>query len=94
MRTLLFVVSLATALAAMPAFAQLGPAGVPGAPGLVPPPPQKKTQPAPKVPSACAKAKNVERCTARHQEARAACKGRAGAEHKKCINAQLRAKES
>jgi len=38
MKTLLFVVSLAAALIASPVIAQQGPAGVPGAPGLAPPP--------------------------------------------------------
>ena len=38
MKILPFVVSLAAALIAIPATAQQGPAGVPGAPGLAPPP--------------------------------------------------------
>jgi hypothetical protein len=100
MRTALFLVSLAAAIA-LPAFAQLGPAGVPGAPGLAPPPPES-TQPAappppegrhgtppPKVPAACANAKNVERCVARQElrrKAHAVCKKQAGEAYRRCVN--------
>lgn len=82
MRTMLFLASLAV-FTALPAFAQLGPAGVPGAPGLAPEPapepapapakpaaPQKqekKTGTPAKVPAACAKAKNVKQCVARQE---------------------------
>lgn len=96
MRTLLFVFSLA-ACAAFPAFAQLGPAGVPGAPGLVPEPaapavakqPESKAQSPSTVPAACAKAKNVEQCVAREEsrrKARIACKGKANEEYKQCVS--------
>lgn len=95
MRIQLFLASLAAAIA-LPASAQLGPAGVPGAPGLAPEPkpavPQqqeKKTETPTKVPAACAKAKNVEQCVARQelrQKARAACKGKADSEHKQCVS--------
>lgn len=45
MKTLFFAVSLAAALIAIPAVAQQGPAGVPGAPGLAPAPVVVATQP-------------------------------------------------
>ena len=98
MRTAFFLVSLAAAIA-LPAFAQLGPAGVPGAPGLAPPP--APTQPAappkqgrhhtppPKIPAACAKVKDVERCVKRQElrrKARAVCKGKTGEAHQQCVN--------
>lgn len=100
MRTMLFLASLALATA-LPAFAQLGPAGVPGAPGLAPEPskpaaPQqqeKKADTPAKVPAACAKAKNVEQCVARQElrrKARAACKGKADAEYKQCVSNYMR----
>jgi len=47
MKTLLFVAALAAALIAPPAVAQLGPAGVPGAPGLAETDPSVKPPPAP-----------------------------------------------
>ena len=63
MKILPFVVSLAAALIAIPATAQQGPAGVPGAPGLAPPPvvaappePVKATPVA--APEKCAKTKS------------------------------------
>ena len=64
MKPQFFVVSLVAALLAMPVIAQQGPAGVPGAPGLAPPPPpvvavqpteQAKASPAP---AKCGKAKS------------------------------------
>jgi hypothetical protein len=66
MKTLPFVVSLAAALIAIPAFAQQGPAGVPGAPGLAPPPPAAVAAPQPEpvkaapvaAPEKCAKTKS------------------------------------
>jgi len=96
MKTLLFVFSLA-ACTAFPAFAQLGPAGVPGAPGLAPEPaapavanqPANKAKAPPKVPAACAKSKNVEQCVARQEarrKARIACKGKANDEYKQCVS--------
>ncbi len=45
MKALLFVVSLAAVLIALPASAQLGPAGVPGAPGLAETDPSVKSGP-------------------------------------------------
>ena len=98
MRTAFFLVSLAAAIA-LPAFAQLGPAGVPGAPGLAPPPaptqpaaPPKQRRhhtPPPKIPAACAKVKDVERCVKRQElrrKARAVCKDREGEAYQRCVN--------
>ena len=80
MKTLMFIASLAAALLAAPAVAQLGPAGVPGAPGLAETDPSVK-QKAPITPPAaqvqqqktvstdCSKAKNVAQCK-KHQETR------------------------
>ena len=105
MKTTFFVASLIAALMAMPASAQLGPAGVPGAPGLaetdpsvkqLPPAPPPSTQPqAPArkpVPAECSKAKNVEQCVARvdaRKKAQEACKDRAGAERKQCVKKKM-----
>ena len=102
MKTLIFLLSLA-ALSAAPALAQLGPAGVPGAPGLAPSPapatspsqslPGNRTQTAPSIPPACAKAKNVKQCVARQElrrKARAACKGKQDAEYRQCFDGYLR----
>ena len=64
MKILPFVVSLAAALIAIPATAQQGPAGVPGAPGLAPPPPVVAAPPEPvkatpvAAPEKCAKTKS------------------------------------
>ena len=64
MKILPFVVSLAAALIAIPATAQQGPAGVPGAPGLAPPPavvaaPPEQVKAAPvAAPGKCAKTKS------------------------------------
>lgn len=86
---------------ALPAYAQLGPAGVPGAPGLVPDPAPasapaapapKKDIPAP-VPRECVKSKNVDRCVARveaRKKAEAACKGTPKAKYKQCVRDQLK----
>ncbi len=94
------VASLAASFLAMPAIAQQGPAGVPGAPALVreitsptPPPPAAKpqSQKAKLGTDDCSKAKDVKQCKA-HQEARKkaqeACKGKTGTEHKQCLNDQ------
>ena len=102
MKTLLFLLSLA-ALSAAPALAQLGPAGVPGAPGLAPssapaaPPspqlPGSRTQTAPGIPPACAKAKSVKQCVARQElrrKARVACKGKRDEEYRQCFDGYLR----
>ncbi|MDR2451158.1 MAG: hypothetical protein LBE85_05165 [Candidatus Accumulibacter sp.] len=127
MRTALFLVPyLASLCLALPAFAQLGPAGVPGAPGLAPDPepepewkqeqvqpipeqgrpqpapspsevprPAEKARPAPppKIPAACAKAKNVKRCIARQEQKRrahAACKGKKGKSFDQCVSNYLK----
>lgn len=66
MKTLPFVVSLVAALIALPVIAQQGPAGVPGAPGLAPPPPAVVAAPSPEpvkaapaaAPEKCAKTKS------------------------------------
>jgi len=103
MRSKLFLFALMTAVT-LPAFAQLGPAGVPGAPGLAPttpaptepaaPPPKENTkaEPPTKVPAACAKSKNVKQCTTRletRRKAKAACKQKADAEYKQCVSDYL-----
>jgi len=102
MKTLFCIVSLATALIALPAGAQQGPAGVPGAPGLAPVPQTQPAQPAPQAKAGkhvsrdCSKAKDVERCKARKEArkiAREACKGQLGAEHKQCMKNALAAKK-
>ena len=64
MKTLFFAVSLATALIATPVIAQQGPAGVPGAPGLAPPPAVVAAPPEPvkatpsTAPAKCGKTKS------------------------------------
>ena len=88
-----------SALLALPASAQQGPAGVPGAPligaTIAPPPPAPeppKAQPRKRAPVDCAKAKNVEQCKARpeaRKQAREACKGKKGAEHQQCMRDKL-----
>lgn len=66
MRALLLAVSFSATLIALPATAQQGPAGVPGAPGLAPPPPtpqvvvalpEAPSQPPPSVKPSCGKSK-------------------------------------
>ena len=84
MKTLLIIASLAAALLAAPAVAQLGPAGVPGAPGLAETDPSVK-QKAPISPPAaqvqqkkntvstdCSKVKNVAQCKKRLEARRKA----------------------
>jgi hypothetical protein len=102
MKTLFFVISLASALLALPASAQQGPAGVPGAPGLAPivqPQPVQQVaqaKPAKRAPQDCNKAKDIEQCKARQQArkiAREACKNEKGAEHKQCVRDALAAKK-
>ncbi len=98
MRILFLLLSLA-ALSMPPAFAQLGPAGVPGAPGLAPAPvapaqqpPTSATQTAPSIPPACAKSKNVNKCVARQEarsKARAACKGKRDEAYRQSFDAHL-----
>ena len=100
MKRMFFAAVLTVALGSGPAIAQQGPAGVPGAFGLaesvtvplVSPPPQAK-QPGP-APRDCAKAKNVQRCKERQEtqaKASEACKGKAGAERKQCLDEQKQA---
>ncbi|MDR0379330.1 MAG: hypothetical protein LBI62_05210 [Candidatus Accumulibacter sp.] len=101
MKIRFFLVCLAVAL---PTFAlELGPAGVPGAPGLVPVPSAESLSPpepspalAPKapakIPAACAKAKNVERCVARQEQrrkARLACRGKKDKAFQQCVNERM-----
>ena len=106
MRSLFFVASLAVALIALPASAQLGPAGVPGAPGLAETDPSvKPSAPIQPVPTfveetpriaqagVCSKAKNVERCKTRletRKKAQEACKGITGTAHKQCMNGKIK----
>lgn len=97
MKRMFFAASLTIALCSGPAFAQQGPAGVPGAFGfaesvtvpLVSPTPQVKSPE--QAPKDCTKAQNVERCKER-QEARAkaiiACKGKSGKVYQRCLNEQ------
>lgn len=83
MKTLLFIASLTAAFLAPSAVAQLGPAGVPGAPGLaetdpsVKPrapvtPPVAQVQPQKTVATDCSKAKNVAQCKKRQETRRKA----------------------
>ena len=83
MKTLLFIASLATALLAAPAVAQLGPAGVPGAPGLAETDPSVKQRAPINPPAAlvqqkntvstdCSKVKNVAQCKKRQETRRKA----------------------
>ena len=95
-----FIVVLTTLALSSLSFAQLGPAGVPGAPGLAPePPPAAQPSPEPKkhqetpaikrTPAACAKAKDTERCIERkelQEKAQAACKKKQGKKRQKCID--------
>ncbi|MEI7430631.1 MAG: hypothetical protein WCL27_09260 [Betaproteobacteria bacterium] len=102
MKTLFLIVSLTSALLALPAVAQQGPAGVPGAPGLAPitqPQPVQpvaQTKPAKRAPKDCNKAKDIEQCKARQEArkmARESCKNQKGAEHKQCVRDALAAKK-
>lgn len=102
MKSLFVVASLAVMLVALPASAQLGPAGVPGAPGLAetdpsvkpvqpvqPPPSVLEEQPLANGTAACSTAKNVEQCKAR-QSARKktgrTCYGKTGKARRQCLN--------
>jgi len=102
MKTLFFITSLVSTLIALPASAQQGPAGVPGAPGLAPmvqtqpAQPAPQTKPAKRAPKDCSKAKDIEQCKARQEArkmAREACKSQKGAEHKQCVRDALAAKK-
>lgn len=83
MKTLFVVVSLAAALLAAPAVAQLGPAGVPGAPGLAETDPSVKPRVVVAPPAApvqapkaattdCSKAKKLAQCKKRQEAIRKA----------------------
>ena len=86
-----------TALLALPAAAQQGPAGVPGAPLIgaeIAPPhpaPELPTLPEPnrkRISAQCRQAKDVERCEARltvRAQAREACKKKPQAKRKQCV---------
>jgi outer membrane biosynthesis protein TonB len=121
MRAVLFLASCLVFLSLPLSAFELGPAGVPGAPGLAPEPeveqaqPQVQPQPVPpppvvvppappavekpkpprkppKVPAACAKAKNVERCIERQERKRranAACQGKKGKSFDQCVSNYL-----
>ena len=91
MKVPFYAASLISVLIAMPAIAQLGPAGVPGVPELFAPSTPTKAQPTGRVAAHCAKAKDVEQCNARwetRQNALAACKDRRGAERRLCLQNQ------
>jgi hypothetical protein len=101
MKNLIVIASMTTALIAMPAIAQQGPAGVPGAYGLAesvapapPAQPSAQGRQAKRGPADCSNAGNVERCNAR-QVARKkmleACQDRFGAERKQCMHEQAQA---
>jgi len=106
MRSLFFVVSLAVALIALPASAQLGPAGVPGAPGLaetdpsvksVPPPqpdpPFIEEAPRPTQASQCDKANNSKQCKTRQAtgaKAQKTCKGKTGKARTLCTDRKIK----
>jgi len=108
MKSVVLLLSLLAATA-LPAYAQLGPAGVPGAPGLVPDPepvsapalppsapPEPMKSALPPTPRECAKSKNVSRCVARveaRKKAEAACKGTPKAKFKQCVRNKLKAKK-
>lgn len=100
MKRMFFSAVLTIALCSGPAIAQQGPAGVPGAFGfaesvtapLVSPPPKAK-QPGQALRD-CAKAKDVKHCKESldaQNKALEACKGRAGAERKQCLDEQKQA---
>lgn len=108
MKSVVLLLSLLAATA-LPAYAQLGPAGVPGAPGLVPDPAptpapaitppasaESKKDAPPPIPPECVKAKNIERCVARveaRKKANAACKGTPKAKFNQCVRDQLKEKK-
>lgn len=99
MKSLIYAVSLSAAQIASPAIAQQGPAGVPGAYGLVesvaptpPAPPPAQGLRSKRGPADCSNAGNVEQCKVR-QEARTklleACQDKFGAERKQCMHEQV-----
>ena len=84
----------------MPAAAQQGPAGVPGAPWIgatiAPPAPPAQTsdkaQARKRAPADCSKAKDVEQCKARQaarKQARETCKDKRGEARQQCIRDAL-----
>ena len=106
MRSLFFLVSLAVALVALPASAQLGPAGVPGAPGLAetdpsvrpapppqPAPPLIEEAPRPTQATECNKANNNKQCKTRPAtkgKVQKACKGKTGKACALCTNGRVK----
>lgn len=90
MKTLLVVASLTLALAAFPVAAQQGPAGVPGAPGLVPEPPPapaRSAEPTQRPKVDCKVDKNAPQCKSRAstpRKPRDVCQTKAGAGLKQC----------
>ncbi len=104
MKTSLSVLAITFALFAIPAAAQQGPAGVPGAPliGAViapaPTPEEKRVQQqqAKRAAADCTQAKNPSQCKAQQaarKRARQACKDTQGPENKQCIRDFLAAKK-
>ncbi|SDH37519.1 hypothetical protein [Propionivibrio dicarboxylicus] len=100
MKNALPVLASIAALLAVPAMAQQGPAGVPGAPligaSIAPPPApvkdSKPPQPRKRAGADCTKAKDVELCKARQEarrQARDACKPLTGAERRQCLDEKL-----
>lgn len=96
---MLFLAALGAALTALPAIAQQGPAGVPGAFGLaetvtatlpLEPATIRSRAPASRAAIAdCKRAQNVERCQKAkvvRKKARAACSGRSGSQLKTCLS--------
>ncbi|SBT08286.1 conserved exported hypothetical protein [Candidatus Propionivibrio aalborgensis] len=95
MKTMFIATMLTAALITVPAIAQQGPAGVPGAPGLAETvksaPPSSRPRHRQRGPADCRTAKDVELCTARqeaHKTALEACKGKTGVERQQCMHAQ------
>ena len=101
MRSLLLAATLAFALSAWPAYAQLGPAGVPGAPGLAETDPSVKAAPpvqpavvvvenAPRksATASCGKDKESGQCKTRKpakKKVLPACKGKTGNAYRQCV---------
>lgn len=95
MKTMFVATMLTAALITVPAIAQQGPAGVPGAPGLAETaksaPPSSRARHRQHGPADCRAAKDIESCTARqeaHKAALEACKDKAGSERQQCMHAQ------
>ena len=97
MRFSIFVASMVTALIALPAAAQQGPAGIPGVFGLVesvlPTPVPAQTVKAKSSDEDCSKAKNLEQCKVQQDTRKkvlAACKGKTGTARAQCLKQQTR----